>query len=88
MQVPPKAAFARSCSTGLTGEGEPSGWKASPSQPQLCCPRGAGRQKSLHAELLVLRTAPLLLNTHLLFFGWYPQKEMFFSWKKWLQLFT
>lgn len=25
--------------------------------------------------------------THLLFFGWYPQKEMFFSWKKWLHLF-
>lgn len=25
--------------------------------------------------------------TYLLFFGWYPQKEMFFSWKKWLHLF-
>lgn len=25
--------------------------------------------------------------TYLLFFGWYPQKEMFFNWKKWLHLF-
>lgn len=59
-----------------------------PSQPQSCCPQGAGRQQSLRAKLLVLRAAPHLLITHLLFFGWYPQKEMFFSWKKWLHLFT
>lgn len=25
--------------------------------------------------------------SYLLFFGWYPQKEMFFNWKKWLHLF-
>lgn len=30
---------------------------------------------------------PLSLPTYLLFFGWYPQKEMFFNWKKWLHLF-
>lgn len=45
-------------------------------------------QQSLCAGLMVLRAVPHLLPTHLLFFGWYPQNEMFFSWKKWLHLFT
>lgn len=36
----------------------------------------------------MLRAALHFFVTHLLFFGWYPQKEMFFSWKKWLHLFT
>lgn len=58
-----------------------------PSQPQLCCSQGVRRQQSLCAKLLASRAAPHL-TTHLLFFGWYPQKEMFFSWKKWLHLFT
>lgn len=59
-----------------------------PFQCQPCCPRGAGRQQSLCAKLLALRAAPRCPTTYLLFFGWYPQKEMFFSWKKWLHLFT
>jgi len=62
--------------------------KRSPSRPQPCHPQGGGRQRSLCAKLLALRATSRLLTTHLLFFGWYPQKEMFFSWKKWLHLFT
>lgn len=30
---------------------------------------------------------PACPSAYLLFFGWYPQKEIFFSWKKWLHLF-
>lgn len=33
------------------------------------------------------RLRPVPLGSYLLFFGWYPQKEMFFNWKKWLHLF-
>lgn len=33
------------------------------------------------------RLCPVPLGSYLLFFGWYPQKEMFFNWKKWLHLF-
>lgn len=40
------------------------------------------RNGSRHAH-----TSTLSHPTHLLFFGWYPQKEMFFNWKKWLHLF-
>lgn len=59
--------------------------RRNPSSARPCHPLGAG---SPCAKLLVSRAALHLLPTHLLFFGWYPQKEMFFSWKKWLHLFT
>lgn len=82
----PPARMAQGCETHpkaaprmklwLTGEGEPSGWG---------CWRQEGSEASVHQGT---ESCPAPPATHLLFFGWYPQKEMFFSWKKWLHLFT
>lgn len=52
-------------------------------------PWGAHRVRGWTASTLSqhARLHPFPLWSYLLFFGWYPQKEMFFNWKKWLHLF-
>lgn len=63
--------------SSLSGWGEGSGpWGARQA------PGWTAGTLSQHACL-----RPVPLRSYLLFFGWYPQKEMFFNWKKWLHLF-
>lgn len=73
---------------GSRGKGSPQDQDAGKPPLPLPSPAAPREQEGSEASLLPLRATLHCLTTHLLFFGWYPQKEMFFSWKKWLHLFT
>lgn len=67
----------------LQGGSSPSGRDRGSGPWGACQARGwTASTLSQHARL-----HPFPLWSYLLFFGWYPQKEMFFNWKKWLHLF-
>lgn len=60
-----------------------SGWDGAQTPPGTL----AGPRLATMAPDPQLTPRSLSHPTYLLFFGWYPQKEMFFNWKKWLHLF-